>query len=61
MKENAQGSSRLSSSRTHARDRRDGRNLRRAGWRVVRLWEHELREAPEAVTARVLKALEALG
>lgn len=25
------------------RDRRDARNLRRAGWRVVRLWEHELR------------------
>jgi DNA mismatch endonuclease (patch repair protein) len=26
-----------------ARDRRDTRNLRRSGWRVVRLWEHELR------------------
>ena len=25
------------------RDRRDTRNLRRAGWAVVRLWEHELR------------------
>lgn len=25
------------------RDRRDTRNLRRAGWKVVRLWEHELR------------------
>ena len=26
-----------------ARDRRDTRNLRGAGWTVVRLWEHELR------------------
>lgn len=29
--------------RNIARDRRDMRNLRRAGWNVVRLWEHELR------------------
>ena len=29
--------------RNHARDRRDMRRLRRAGWQVVRLWEHELR------------------
>lgn len=26
-----------------ARDRRNARDLRRAGWRVLRLWEHELR------------------
>ena len=29
--------------RNIARDRRDTRNLRRTGWNVVRLWEHELR------------------
>ncbi len=29
--------------RNRARDRRDTRHLRRAGWQVVRLWEHELR------------------
>lgn len=29
--------------RNRARDRRDTRRLRRAGWQVVRLWEHELR------------------
>ena len=29
--------------RNRERDRRDTRNLRRAGWRVVRLWEHALR------------------
>jgi G:T-mismatch repair DNA endonuclease (very short patch repair protein) len=27
-----------------ARDRRVNRVLRRAGWRVVRIWEHELSE-----------------
>ena len=29
--------------RNRERDRRDTRNLRRAGWQVLRLWEHELR------------------
>ncbi len=29
--------------RNRARDRRDTRRLRREGWRVLRLWEHELR------------------
>ena len=29
--------------RNRERDRRDTLNLRGAGWRVVRLWEHELR------------------
>jgi DNA mismatch endonuclease (patch repair protein) len=29
--------------RNRERDRRDTRNLRRAGWRVLRLWEHALR------------------
>jgi len=29
--------------RNQERDRRDTRNLRRAGWKVVRLWEHTLR------------------
>jgi DNA mismatch endonuclease, patch repair protein len=29
--------------RNQARDRRDARRLRREGWQVLRLWEHELR------------------
>jgi DNA mismatch endonuclease, patch repair protein len=29
--------------RNQARDRRDTRRLRRQGWRVLRLWEHELK------------------
>jgi len=39
-----------------ARDRRVNRELKRAGWRVVRIWEHELR-APNRVLARVRRAL----
>jgi DNA mismatch endonuclease (patch repair protein) len=32
--------------RNRERDRRDTRNLRRAGWTVLRLWEYELRQGP---------------
>lgn len=31
--------------RNRARDRRVNRDLRKAGWRVVRIWEHQLSEA----------------
>ena len=41
-----------------ARDRLVSRTLRRNGWRVVRIWEHELRK-PARVLARVRKALAA--
>jgi DNA mismatch endonuclease (patch repair protein) len=39
-----------------ARDRRVNRTLRAAGWRVVRLWEHELRQ-PDRSLARIRRAL----
>jgi DNA mismatch endonuclease (patch repair protein) len=41
------------------RDRRENRALKKAGWRVVRVWEHDLRKAllPKAVK-RIEKALE---
>lgn len=39
------------------RDARNHRALRRAGWRVVRLWEHQIEGAPEKCIARVLSAL----
>lgn len=32
-----------------ARDRRNFRRLRSMGWRVVRIWEHELRDLEKAV------------
>lgn len=38
------------------RDERVTRQLRRMGWRVVRVWEHELK-VPARVGARVKKAL----
>ena len=42
--------------RNKARDRLVTRTLRRAGWRVVRIWEHELRK-PTRCLARIRKAL----
>jgi DNA mismatch endonuclease (patch repair protein) len=42
--------------RNQARDRRDSRNLRRAGWKVLRLWEHELKpKARPELLARLRK------
>ena len=43
--------------RTMARDATANRTLRRQGWRVVRIWEHELKAQPEQCVERVLKAL----
>lgn len=42
--------------RNKLRDAQVTRELRKAGWRVLRLWEHELRSSPRAA-ARVQKAL----
>ena len=41
-----------------ARDRLVTRTLRKTGWRVVRVWEHELKK-PVRVLARLRKALAA--
>lgn len=38
------------------RDRRVARTLRKNGWRVVRIWEHELKK-PARVLARIRKVL----
>ena len=38
-----------------ARDRRNTRQLRAAGWRVLRLWEHELRSAAHPSLLRKLR------
>ena len=40
-----------------ARDRRNFRRLRALGWRVVRLWQHEVQTDIEKCMTRVLKAL----
>ena len=39
------------------RDVRNHRRLRRSGWRVVRLWEHQIERAPERCLARIFAAL----
>jgi DNA mismatch endonuclease (patch repair protein) len=39
-------------SANQARDKRVNRTLRKMGWRVLRIWEHELRE-PAKVIARI--------
>lgn len=44
---------------TRLRDRRNFQRLRRSGWRVVRIWEHQLARDPEGSLARVTKALDA--
>ena len=40
-----------------ARDRCNRSRLRRMGWWVVRIWEHELKLQPSGCTARILRAL----
>ncbi len=41
------------------RDRKVARILRRLGWRVIRLWEHELRRAPETCLSKIKAVLKA--
>ncbi len=44
--------------RNKARDRRVTRTLRKSGWRVLRIWEHELTRKREArLVARLRRAL----
>lgn len=45
--------------RNVARDRLVTRELRRKGWRVLRVWEHALKLSPPKVLARVRAALSA--
>ena len=39
------------------RDTRNMRRLRRQGWTVVRLWEHQVNKRPETCLCRILQAL----
>lgn len=39
------------------RDRRNHRRLRRMGWRVVRLWEHQIEKDPDACISRIVALL----
>jgi DNA mismatch endonuclease (patch repair protein) len=40
-----------------ARDRLVSRALRKAGWKVIRIWEHDLKDNSHKVIARVTQAL----
>lgn len=40
------------------RDRRANRNLRTIGWRVVRIWEHDLKKKPSRCVSRIKKGLD---
>jgi len=42
---------------TRMRDQRNFRKLRRLGWRVVRIWEHEIESSCESSIARLLPHL----
>ena len=44
-------------SRNIRRDRVTRKSLREKGWKVVRVWEHELKKRPQAALSRVSKAL----
>ena len=44
---------------TRRRDRRNFARLRRSGWRVVRLWEHQIEADPGASVTVILEALNA--
>lgn len=39
------------------RDIRNLRTLRRAGWKVIRLWEHQIKKSPAGCLARILEVL----
>jgi DNA mismatch endonuclease (patch repair protein) len=41
-----------------ARDKRNFRRLRRAEWRVLRIWEHQVEQALPTCVQRILSAIE---
>jgi DNA mismatch endonuclease Vsr len=43
--------------RNRERDRKRSAELRRLGWRVLRIWEHEARRSPDKCVTRVRQAL----
>lgn len=41
-----------------ARDQRNHRRLRRNGWTVLRIWEHQIKKDPDRCLQRILEALD---
>ena len=46
---------------TRRRDARNRRRLRRMGWKVLRIWEHQIGRSRDACVLRVLSLLQAEG
>jgi DNA mismatch endonuclease (patch repair protein) len=43
-----------------ARDKRVNRQLRRQGWKVIRIWQHFLQKSPQTCIKRIRRALSSL-
>lgn len=43
---------------TRHRDARNHQRLRRMGWKVVRIWEHQIKRSPDECLARVVSILQ---
>jgi DNA mismatch endonuclease (patch repair protein) len=41
---------------TRARDQRNFRKLRKDGWKVLRIWEHQIERSPQSCLERILEA-----
>ena len=41
------------------RDRHVSRKLRRDGWSVLRIWEHDIKRKPEMCKRKILRKLQA--
>ena len=44
-------------SRTRERDRRNFAKLRRAGWTVLRIWQHDIRADPERAAEKIAEVV----
>ena len=44
--------------RNMARDRKVSRTLRRDGWSVIRIWEHDIEKRPAACLRRIKKTID---
>jgi DNA mismatch endonuclease, patch repair protein len=43
--------------KNRARDRKNFRKLRRMGWVVIRIWQHEIRKTPAECVQRIITAV----
>jgi len=45
-------------SKNRSRDQRNFRKLRKMGWHVIRIWQHEIKRDIEACTDKIISAIE---